>query len=136
MKEPSDLVFVDVSDELAGHLAYALRRYLKYARSVGMPVPDEVRQLEQRFTLSANRSHKEPDARSGGKGVHDGHMDALTVTYADAAQALRVSRRTINRLVADGTLVPAQIGGSKRIPVEQLRRIAKGETAAARGDVA
>lgn len=49
-----------------------------------------------------------------------GH-DPLLVDLAVAAHMLALSKRQVQRLVADGELVPVHFGRACRIPVEQLR---------------
>jgi excisionase family DNA binding protein len=42
------------------------------------------------------------------------------ITVDDAAARLSLSRRTIHKLIADGTLRSVKIGGARRIPVDAL----------------
>ena len=64
-----------------------------------------------------------PTASAGGEG-------RLLITLNQAALALSISRRTLERLIAGGTFpVPVKIGRSSRVPredivtyLEQLRR--------------
>ena len=44
-------------------------------------------------------------------------------TRQEAADYLRVSVRTINRLIAAGTLPSAKIGGRRLIPTDALHRL-------------
>lgn len=46
---------------------------------------------------------------------------ALTVT--EAAEALRFSRRTIERRIRDKTIRSIKIGGGRRIPAQEIARI-------------
>lgn len=47
-------------------------------------------------------------------------------TRHEAAEFLRVSVRTINRLIADGTLTSAKVGGRRLIPADALHRLVDG----------
>jgi len=51
-----------------------------------------------------------------------GHMSTQTLTYAEAADRLSVSKRTILRMIADGLLTPVEVPRpSRRGTVPRLR---------------
>jgi excisionase family DNA binding protein len=54
-------------------------------------------------------------------------MEILMVDKRTAADALSVSVRTVERLIADGKLPAVRVGGSVRIPVAALLAIAAGD---------
>jgi excisionase family DNA binding protein len=62
-------------------------------------------------------------------------MEHLLVGKREAAEALSISVRGVERLIAEGTLPAVRVRGSVRIPVAALRSIAAatepGETAPA-----
>lgn len=47
-------------------------------------------------------------------------MTQLFATIEDAVESLRLSRTTIYRLMADGTLPSVKVGRNRRIPVAAL----------------
>jgi excisionase family DNA binding protein len=51
-------------------------------------------------------------------------MEPLLVNKRAAAEALSISVRSVERLIAEGKLPAARVGGSVRIPVAALRSIA------------
>ncbi|NMH98896.1 helix-turn-helix domain-containing protein [Pseudonocardia acidicola] len=45
------------------------------------------------------------------------------VTISDTAEALKLCRRTVTRLIEKGEIASVRIGGSVRIPVSELERL-------------
>lgn len=118
------LVLAALSGDAVGHLAFALRRYLAYARSVGLAVPDEIHTMERVCTSNATGGQGETELGSTVAGINDRPMEPLTVTYTAAAAVLSVSKRTVARMVADGKLKTVVVGGRPRIPRTELERLA------------
>jgi excisionase family DNA binding protein len=54
-------------------------------------------------------------------------MEALLVSKRDAAQALSISLRSVERLIYENKIPTVRVLGSVRIPVAALRSIAVGE---------
>lgn len=53
-------------------------------------------------------------------------MQVLVISKREAAKALSVSVRSVERLIADGTLPAVRIRGQVRIPVVAVEQIARG----------
>jgi excisionase family DNA binding protein len=56
-----------------------------------------------------------------GKPIEDGHRRAYQVN--EAAAAYRLSRSTLYKLIAAGTLRSAKVGGRRLIPVEAIEAL-------------
>lgn len=54
------------------------------------------------------------------------HMDVLVISKRDAAKALSVSVRSIERLIAAGRLPAVRVGGQVRISRDAIEQIAHG----------
>jgi excisionase family DNA binding protein len=65
---------------------------------------------------SANKAATPVTTKSGGG---DGHLLPL-LTVADVAQVLRVSTRTVRRLIKSGALPSVTVGRSIRVRLEDL----------------
>jgi excisionase family DNA binding protein len=53
-------------------------------------------------------------------------MKPLVTDKRGAAEALAVSTKTVDRLIADGKLTSVKIRGQVRIPIDALERLARG----------
>jgi excisionase family DNA binding protein len=115
MTEPTALGLLWVDAELRAHLSRALAHYIEDRRRNALAVP---RTLTQLFVSLADPSRQQPTAWPGEPAI----SDAMCVKYDVAARLLGVSRRSIERLVARGELVPLKVGRARRIPVFQLRQ--------------
>jgi len=124
--EPKSSVVLVVPGSVAGHLSAAVMRHRKWMRSVGMPIPAELKALGEALALHANQRQPAPNFRQDHPSDHGRGMDPIAVPYTEAARLLSVSERSISRLVAAGTLAPVAIGGAKRIPIDQLHRLVTG----------
>ena len=108
----------DRSRQVFAHLAIALSAHVKSAGRSGLVVRVEVltlRDLAQ--NLATARQDATPLAVPSEPGEADvmAPRDALLLTKRDAAAALRVSTRTVERLIAAGTLRAVTVGSSPRI---------------------
>lgn len=121
------LLMLSLDPDVAGHLAHALRRHIKYARSVGLALPPELHGIESMATLSAIGGHRASQDDLDLRGNHDQNVEAMAVTYTDAALALSVSKRTITRMIQRGELKTVRVGTSKRIPITELDRLTNTE---------
>ncbi len=109
-------MIVDLDAQGWAHLATALRFHLKWCRSNGIAVPDDV------LTLAAHATKYDRD-RQGPTSArleevlaeHVAMNHALAVTYADVAALLRCSKRTVERLVHDDVIPTVDVAGTRRI---------------------
>ena len=49
----------------------------------------------------------------------------LLYTIDESARALRISRRKLQQLLADGVLKAVRLGRTVRVPADELRRLAR-----------
>jgi excisionase family DNA binding protein len=64
-------------------------------------------------------------------------MDPVLLTPVEAAAVLRIGRSKVYQLLNDGSLPTVRVGGSLRVPAEELRRWVEAQVAhgrASRGD--
>lgn len=102
--------------ELFAHVALALARYEREARSDGQVVPPELAALRVFVTDCAQRR---PDATPEGRldPVRDSevmHANPL-LSRRETATALRCSTRTVDRLIARGELLGVKVEGSTKV---------------------
>lgn len=118
------MVLFGVSPMVAAHLSTALRLYREQLRRDHIATPAELHELERFFAERA--SPAQPGAHSGSRVDRSAsipqprRMNAHTHSYHEAATWLGVSHSTVKRLVAADRLSTVQVGGRKRIHVEDL----------------
>lgn len=111
--------------ELFAHLALALSRYVPegqaLARQNGLTVPPELLTMAERFAeLSRDQS---ASTRQGATTLappagteQAGHMTNFPLlTKREAASSLRVSVRTLERLIASGALVAVKVEAATKV---------------------
>lgn len=103
--------------EFMAHLAIALSTHEKAARRSSLAVPAELLALRDiALSLATERQGATPlDVRSSPADDEDMASKELMLTRRDAANLLRVSVRTVDRLVGAGSLRSVLVGGSRRI---------------------
>ena len=117
-------------DPLLGHLAVALSHYVEQARRQGLELPDEVRALAAwtlRLAQASGAATSRPqttelDCRFTTSDPSGMSEPTLLLRPEDAAVALGVSRRTVERLISSGELPTVQLGRSVRVPRDRLRQ--------------
>ena len=116
-------MIVDFSQETARHLGKALELYWRWCRENGTVAPREVQILSGHIDFLARNGPPRTDAViSAGVSHRESMTDELilSMTYKDVAQRLRLSERTVRRLVAAGELKVVRIGGAPRVRVADL----------------
>ncbi len=104
----------DGRDVLA-HVALALSRYAKEARSDGISVPPEVDGLAE-LLIDVARSRQGATGLAAAVDPGDaGRMDRALLTKREAAAELRCSMRTLERIVASGALPAVAFEAQVRI---------------------
>lgn len=106
--------------ELFAHLALALSRYVpeaqRAARHSGYTVPPELLGLAEFFADCATaRQGATETVGVAGTGNAGAMKEHPVMTKREAAAALGVSSRTVDRLIARGTLTAVKVEGSTRI---------------------
>jgi excisionase family DNA binding protein len=112
-------VILDLDPPCWAHLWKALAQHIVWCRAQAIPVPNDVWTLLKHAECAKGR-HRPTELPASLETAHGAPMDALTATYADVARRLNVSKRSIERLVASGVLPVVDVGGSRRIRVEDL----------------
>ena len=114
--EPVSLVLV-LTPEEAGHLALAISRHDRFCRDQGGVMPARLSTLVE--VLTANGAQ-----RGSFRADLSRPVDAVFMTYAQAAMALGCSPRTIGRMTRDGRLRAVGAGSGRRIAVAEVERFA------------
>lgn len=115
-----DAVIIDLDATCWAHLSTALVFHRRWCRGNAIPVPDDVVRLAEHAKCVTDRQAP-TEVRPEVVTAHDVFMTtALAATYADAARRLGVSKRTVERLVAAGSLPSVDVGGVRRIRVADL----------------
>jgi excisionase family DNA binding protein len=100
------------------HLAAAVVAYVDALRRNGMAVPTALTELRAAF---GDLSRQGPTAFDGDATAADGVPMALVFDAGEVADVLRVSERSVERLLASGDLPSVRIGRSRRIRGEDLQ---------------
>lgn len=103
--------------ELFAHLALAMSRYEVEARRDGVAVPAELAVLRGFFMDCAQR-RPEATEGAGGPSLADGGgmtEHALLLSRRQVAGLLACSTRSVDRLIAAGTLQAVKVEGSTRV---------------------
>lgn len=121
-----------LSEDVRKHLAVAIRAYRTRSRELNLPVPPELRQLEEGWAASLSGSGRVRTGQPGStfdavgrlaQALSHGDGEEL-VTQQQAARLLGVSPSTVKRRVASGDLAVVKIGRSVRLRREDIRRYA------------
>jgi excisionase family DNA binding protein len=113
--DPSSLCR-DQPNEFMAHLALALTRYARHLRQDRLSVPPAIDELAAlvlrcaRARPTTTRVDDEEPRTQGGAVVRQ-----LLLTKAEAAESLRVSVRTVERLIASGQLPLLHVEGASRL---------------------
>lgn len=114
------MIFIVGDPLVSAHLAVAVTKYKAELRRNGRRAPDELDALLEALSASLRGQERpilapEPLPR-----------DPLLMDYSEAADVLRVSARTVRRLVAEGKLPPVRIGGRSLIRVADVESFVSG----------
>jgi excisionase family DNA binding protein len=113
-------LLIDVSPELAGHLALAIGQHRQWADRAGLQLPAGLPEFERHLTSRATQGQRGTPLEDLWR-VRDGdQVTRRLLTYDDAARALACSLRTVKRLVAKGQLTAVHLAGAARIRVTDL----------------
>jgi excisionase family DNA binding protein len=113
--------------ELIAHLVVALSRYLRQLRADGGRVPVQVEALITFLTDTA-RALQDVTVLDSWRSTFNrlAMPRRLLITKADAAEALGVSLRTIERLISAGRLPLVHVEGAARVRVADLEAYVQG----------
>lgn len=105
------------SRELLAHLALALSRYEREAGRDGVAVPPELGVLRVFLTDCAQRRPEATEGAGGALLTDGGGMTehVLLLSRRQVAGALGCSSRTVDRLIAAGTLAAVKVEGSTKV---------------------
>lgn len=118
----SRAVVLALDDEAAAHLALALGAHLQLLRRNGRRPPALVSELFQVFAALSGRQR--PTLGGVGDGADD---DPVLLAYSQVARRLRVSERTVRRMVVDGRLPVTAIGRRRLVPAAAVERFGQGD---------
>lgn len=104
--------------DLLLHAQIALTHHARWCRANGHPFPPLFSTLLESLAASHGQQRTELDPQPPPR------EPAVMLTYEEAAQVLRVSPRTVRRLVADERLPVVELGGCKRIRRADVEAIA------------
>lgn len=107
------MLLVEVSSDVAAHLAVAVKMYRDHRRRDYQPVPGELAELQQRWTDAARGGQAGTESTPIEAPAHD--QGRLLLTYEETARVLSVSKKTIGRLARAGDLPVVEVGGCPRI---------------------
>jgi len=118
--------------EIVRHLTIALSRHVRQLHAEGAAVPREVEELTALLVHLARIRHCPPAVAVMDGNDHSAVVpDRMLVTKHEAAQLLRVSVRTVERLVATGRLQQVQVERLARFRVGDLEAYVRGLAEAA-----
>jgi excisionase family DNA binding protein len=115
------MVVVDLDGPLAAHVAAALALWRQRLRSDHLVAPAGFDELLVAATAHARPRQATPDVDEVARLAQSRPM-ALMLTKEATAEALTVSPRTVDRLIADGRLAAVKVGHATRVRVEDLSR--------------
>ncbi len=113
---------VSLDPDAARHLARALEANRRWCTTNGHRLPPALADLALLATAGQDRTN----GRAGDDFAHDASMTPLLLTYAEAAERLRVSERTVRRLVDAGDLPSVVVGTRPRVHSDDLTAYAAG----------
>jgi len=127
------LLAVALDRVAAAHLLLALRGHRRLCREQGYALPSALGQLERTALTAleptgADRNRQEPTPAPG-PSPEPVIVGPMTCTIHEAAAAIGVSTRSIERHVAAGEIASTKVGGSRRIPLAELERFGGAATA-------
>ncbi len=112
-------MIVDLDASCWAHLHAALQMHRRWCRENALAMPSDLTALSEHANRVRDRQTP-PGAGVSAALVDAVSMSALTATYSDVARRLGVSKRTVERLAAAGTLPSVDVGGVPRIRVADL----------------
>lgn len=117
---PGKAMFLDVSADVAAHLALAIEFYVVRSQGSGRAVPAELHDFAVALSQTALSRQGPSPLEQLPADQQAGQVNPKVLTTRQAANVLQCSPRTVERLTAAGTLPVVHIGRSARIPVEAL----------------
>jgi excisionase family DNA binding protein len=109
------LFLAEIDRLLAAHVGIAIRRHREYLERTEQPEPDGLREIEQTMTRTASNRQEPPATAIVGLGDHSALRDREYLSPSEAATVTGLGKRTIERLVSDGSLSSTLVGRSRRI---------------------
>ena len=119
------MLVVDLDEWTAAHAAAAIRAHRGAMRRGGHPVPGALADLEQALTAAAKRGQSRTVPAVPDVSADAAPMNALTLTYDQAATLLGRSARTVRRMVDRGDLEAVRVGGRRMVRRADVERLAE-----------
>lgn len=114
MSAPASGALLALDERAWAHVAVALSRYVRAARTDGAQVPPVVARLLEVALICARGRQEAPTVDALGELV-DAAPVSLLLRPAAVAAALDVSERTVDRLLASGALASVRVSGTRRV---------------------
>lgn len=121
---PPVVVVLDGAD----HLAAALNHYERECRRNGGYLPSALLALRDALSSLATNGQERPRVVTGPRVVDDGVMtstaspEPMVMNFEEVARTLRVSERSVRRLVSSGEIPTVRVGAAPRVRVEDVRQ--------------
>jgi excisionase family DNA binding protein len=117
---PAAPMILNVPPEVAVHIAAALILYRRQPTTGATELPKSLAQVEEYMTERATQCHARTLLDELQRVRNGCSVPPEVVTYQAAASLLAVSVRTVQRLVAAGTLKSIGVRGARRIRVAEV----------------
>lgn len=117
---PGKAMFLDVSADVAAHLALAIESYVVRSQGSGRAVPAELHGLALALSQTALSRQGPTPLENLRAAQHLEPVPTMLLTTRQAAHVLQCSARTVERRIADGALPVVHVGRATRIRVEDL----------------
>ncbi len=119
-RRDADLLVLEVSAEVAGHVCVAVQQHVKSCRRMGLALPGELSEIERALANRARRGQSGTPLEDLWQVRDAQQMTPRLLTFAETAQVLGISERTVKRLVAAQELASVRVLGAARIPLVVL----------------
>ncbi len=126
-------MIIDLDRQGWAWMAVAMKMLERWSRENGRTLPPDIAALAA-LAKKYDSVRQEPTDRAGSDELLDDEVVRRKLTHSldEAADRIGVSKRTVERLVADGTLPSVRIVGARRIRVSDLEAYIESLPTAAR----
>lgn len=111
----SGFLVMSLDEDLAGHLAVALRRHQDALRRKGMRIPPQLAELERAALTSVGNRHGASRGSVVVDWAEDGSRGREYLTRSDIRQLTGASLSTIDRWISSGKLPSSRQGRVRRV---------------------
>jgi excisionase family DNA binding protein len=119
------LLALHLDRDLATHLAEAVQRHRVVLHHLGNACPPELTELEA-LLVEVSKGPERSRAVNGTGAANVGAVKSEWLTTDECAVITAMSRATIRRRIADGSLRSAKVGRSRRVSEKDLEQFMDG----------